>query len=280
MPIKISPAFLLKPDTDLLTLSSDIREAVSPLLVAAFQKEFLNMIVAEYDDSKSNGYQFAFATYLRRKGSEVFQAVFGNQDDYDELTMSGLADIRDFRAVFVRNTVRNETYLLFTHRIPNLNLQETILPLDGVASEYSYWDAGLKMGTVSADAWADRGKAWAEALDWDEDITSQGLIVRFLDRFAKRDAVEIDDADTLKGLLRPNYEEERFRRLVVEHYMREAQDVSMNDKLVFLSKEMPLFVYGDKRDYSKIPGTGEQQQALIKAIQTAEAHAKAFPVQL
>lgn len=280
MPIKISPAFLLHRDADLHALSHALRETITPILVTAFQKEFVNMVVADYDYPSPEGAQFSFAAYLRRKGSEVFQAVFGNQEDYDEITMSDLADIRDFRAVFVKNTVRDETYLLFTHHIPHTNLQEAVLALNGVASDYSYWNSGLRPETLSEKEWADRGEAWSQTLDYNEDLPSQGLLVRFLDRFAKRDAIEIDDADTLKSLLRPNYEEERFRRMVVEHYIRESKDIGIKDKMEFLSRELPLFVYGAERDYSKIPGTSESQELLKQSIQAAEARLMAFRIGL
>jgi hypothetical protein len=79
----------------------------------------------------------------------------------------------------VHNSIRNETYILF-YGSRSLERLFTAFP---EVEEFGYWDNSDFPENMTEEEWEDRGKAWKEAADLDNSMSSQGFVVNPFDPY-------------------------------------------------------------------------------------------------
>ena len=292
MSTSIHPAFRLSADLDLLGFSGRLRDALTPHLTERFQRIVVDKAVRAYDEGHPDDSPLTsckdkpFSEFLSMYAVYLSRALFGMDDGlFDRYDLSSLRRIADGNGVILRNPVRDELYVLLSDGVAGEEESESaVLGVEGVVSDYSYWDAtDSQLEWLSEDEWRDRKKAWSETLDYTKGVPEQGLVVRF---FSSRSSYDLLGWRVFEGrsgaLLPDNCWEARFRRLVFNRYMGEWGKTHRDpdsDGLSDMFEALKFLKVENERDYSMLPSVAEHQGLLDEAIRRAEERISGFPIQ-
>lgn len=286
MSTNISPAFRISPDADLFDVSDSLRETLTPFIALQFKRDVVSSLVRSFDSSENKESAGTFADYLKASLSKL-RGVSRKDDSADFTEILAFHDeISKFQALFVRNMIRHETYLLLSPVGLGSEGREAVLTVDGVVSDYSYWNSsdsqvnGSGPNLISSEEWEDRKVAWGETLSYGQDVSEQGMVVKFFGRYSSHLLLSLKEfVGQMDALLSDDFEEDRFRRLAVNGYLERLMKADPSlDIFSLVSESYEFFRLGSERDYSVLPLVGTNKESLNAAVRVAEERVTAFPI--
>jgi len=160
----ISGAYKLHPNTDLFAFRRELL-TLEPAMVRAAYQAVLSGAINEWDWAVSQEETVS----LRDRLVEDFT----RRNEYKQNPM------RHTSAVVMQNRVRGELYVICYGSLREQ--REAILALPSVSGEFDYWDSADGPEDVTPEAWADRARAWDEAMDRGRDaVKMQGVTIHLL----------------------------------------------------------------------------------------------------
>lgn len=282
MSLTISPAFLVTSDADLFEVAEGLRAVLVPYLSEAFRKEAVKMAITEFDSVEERDSDCDFSEFLRVSLNRLRQNLAGMMETYDKYDLLPFRRILAIEAIFLRNKVRGQTYVLVGQNVLDRKAEALVLGVKGIESEFSYWNGtDSQLEYLTEEEWEIRKVSWNETIDRSQGVAQQGLVVKFFETtvspydLLKWDSFEGRSA-SLVAELAP---EDRFRRLVFDAYLESLRKVYPDLDLMGTINGSWHFLNPKKeREYGRLPFAEEQELRLQDAISFAEGRVAAFPI--
>lgn len=272
MSTTISPAFRVSAEADLFSVAEGLRATLIPYLSDKFRKEAVSMAITEFDSVEERDSDWDFSEFLKISLNHLRRNLTGDVETYDKYDLLPFRRILDFRAIFLRNKVRGETYVLLGEPLDK-NGEALVLGVEGIESDFSYWNGSdSQLETMTEEEWETRKVSWGETIDRLKGIPEQGIVVKFFESISIHDLCGWKhyegQSDSLVAELAA---EARFRRLVFNAYLENLRKVypdldimqTINGSWQFMNPKKEL-------DFSTLPFAEEQQIRLENAISFAE----------
>lgn len=285
MSTNISPAFRVSPNADLFDVSDSLRATLKPFIASKFKREVVKTLVRSFDSYENTENTAAFADYLRTSLSKL-RGISRKENNISFTEILAFHDeISKFQATFVRNVARHETYLLLSPIGLGSKGREAVLTVDGVDSDYSYWDSsdsqvnGSGPNLISMEEWEDRKVAWGETLNYSKDVSEQGMVVKFFGMYSSHCLLSFGEFEgQMDDLLSSDFHEERFRRLAVDGYLKRLMTANPSLDIFTLVSESYEFFRSGERDYGVLPLVDTHKELLNEAVSFAEERVTDFPI--
>lgn len=285
MSTNISPAFRISPDADLFDVSDSLRETLTPFIASQFKRDLVKVLVRSFDSYENTEGAATFAEYLKASLSKL-RGVSRKENNVSFTEILAFHDeISKFQASFIRNMTRHETYLLLSPIGLGSEGREAVLTVDGVDSDYSYWNSsdsqvnGSGPNLISMEEWEDRKVAWSETLNYSKDVSEQGMVVKFFGRYSSHCLLNFSEFDgQMDDLLASDFHEDRFRRLAVDGYLKRLMQANPELDIFTLVSESYEFFRSGERDYGVLPFVDTNKELLNAAVSFAEERVTDFPI--
>ena len=283
MSTTITSAFRLSNSaTDLFTVAEELRAVTVPNLSDKFRREAVHLAIREFDSAEYINSGWHFSKFLQTSLNELRRNLGGEITTYDKYDLMAFHRILSFKATFLRNKVRNETYVLLGEGL-NKAGEEQILELDSVVSDFSYWNSSdSQVALIGEKEWYRRRDSWKETLDRELGIPQQGITVEMFEKLSAyrltgwRSNFEGND----EYLVKPSWIEERFRRIVFNTYLESLRKVYPDLNIMDAVNSSWQFLNPNKeRNFDILPYSEEQRMRLEDAISFAETRTNAFPIE-
>lgn len=288
MSISIHPAFLVSSDANLFEVAEGLRAALIPYLTDEFRKEAVSLAVREFDsvDEISSGLEFS--EFLATSNNRLNRNLSGDLETFDKYDLLPFRRVLDFQAMFLRNKVRGETYVLFSGDVLGRAAEELVLGVEGIESDFSYWNgsdsqingSSSDITLITEEEWLRRGESWRETINFGRGIPQQGVVAKFFESLSSYELLSWKSyegqAEMLVAELAP---EERFRRIVFHAYLESLRKVYPDLDIMDTINGSWRFLNPKKeREYDKLPFAEEQKIRLNDAVLFAEKRVAAFPI--
>lgn len=286
MSTNISPAFRISSGTDLFALSDSLRATLTPFIVSEFKQDVLSALVRVFDSPENKDNTATFAEHLKVSLSKL-RGVTRMEESADFTDILAVHDeISKFQACFIRNKVRNETYVLFSPFGLVAEGRAAVLTVDGIGSDYSYWNSsdsqvnGSGPNLISLEDWNDRKLAWDETLSYGKEVSEQGLVVKFFGSYSAHCLFNLSEFEgQMDSLLSSALNEDRFRRLVFNRYLDGLlrADPAL-DIFALFSDSYKFFRSDCERDYGLLPLADTNKELLNEVVSSVEERVTDFPI--
>jgi hypothetical protein len=281
MSTTIDPAFRVSSDANLFDVAEELRAVLIPYLTDKFRREAVSMALNEFDSLDEIDSGLRFAEFLEVSVLQLRRNLVGDFDTYSKFDLLPFNRILDFHAVFLRNGVRGETYLLPSQDALGDKGEELVLGVKGIVSDYSYWNGSdSQIAHIGEEEWLDRRQAWKETLQYSTGVVQQGLVVKLFERLS---AYELASWKKYKGqgqaLVAESAGEERFRRVVFHQYLDGLRKVYPDlDIMSVVSGSWRFMNPKRELNYTELPYAEEQEDLLKRCISYAEKRVADFPI--
>lgn len=284
MSTTISPAFFVSADADLFAVADGLRAALIPCLSEDFRKEAVRLAITEFDSVEERESDWDFSEFLKVSLNALRRNLGGEIDTYDKYDKYDLLPFRrilDMEAIFLRNKVRDETYVLISQNILDKSGESLVLGVEGIESDFSYWNGtDSQLEYLTEEEWETRKVSWNETIDRSKGVAQQGMVVKFFETISRYEMLKWDSFEgksaSLVAELAP---EDRFRRLVFNAYLESLRRVYPDlDLMETINGSWHFLNPKKEREYGTLPFADEQSLRLQDAISFAETRVAAFPL--
>lgn len=176
MSIKLYSGYKLVDGVSPYQVQREVAEILRPAQLAQNYQNVLNQAVHDFDNEVRREKKKKYAS------DALFFDVLKSNIKEELAEKKNSYAITNSKIVLLENSVRNEQYAIF---FGSNDAEKVFKTLPSVKSEFGYWDNSdsYPEGVNSSKEWADRLAAWEQAMDFDESVGSQGLIVEVLSEF-------------------------------------------------------------------------------------------------
>lgn len=287
MSLTISPAFRVSSDADLFEVAEGLRTVLIPHLSNEFRKEAVRMAISEFDNPGNLISGQDFPKFLETHVSHLRQNLAGDLTNYDKYDLQPFQRILDFQAIFLRNKVRGETYVLLSQDGLNKEGEILVLGVEGIASDFCYWNGSDSqvngsnplITDITEEEWLRRGDSWKETIDYKKGMVQQGLVVKLFESISIYELLSWKSYKGEVALIAEYALEERFRRIVFNTYLEKLRKVYPDLDIMETINGSWRFLNPKKdRAYGSLPFAEEESHRLQDAISFAEERVTAFPI--